>query len=233
MSAGLVLFDIDGTLILSGGAGVRSMTRAFESTFGVADAFAGMVIAGRTDTYLLSSALAGAGLPDTADAHARFHACYLPILAEEIHRRGNGRYGIMPGVEALLAALQAREHVHLALLTGNYQRAARIKLDHFGLGGFFEWGVFGEESPDRNVLGRLALTRAESRKVPAAARARPIVIGDTPDDIACAHAAGACAVAVATGSYSVEQLRAAGADITFSDLSDTEAVLAEIWQTVA
>ena len=223
-----MLFDIDGTQILSGGAGVRSMTRAFESTFGVADAFAGMVIAGRTDTYLVSAALARAGLADTADAHARFHESYLSILTEEIHKPGHGRYGIMPGVEALLAALRTRELVHLALLTGNYERAAKIKLDHFGLSDFFDWGVFGEESPDRNVLGRLALTRAESRRVPAAARARPIVIGDTPDDIACAHAAGAYAVAVATGSYPVEQLRAAGADVTFADLSDTSAVLAEI-----
>ena len=104
MTGRLVLFDIDGTLLLSGGAGVRSMTRAFESIFGVADAFAGMVIAGRTDTYLLSTAFARAGLPDTAEAHTRFHARYLPILAGEIRERGHGRYGVMPGVAALLSA---------------------------------------------------------------------------------------------------------------------------------
>ena len=228
MSGALVLFDIDGTLLLSGGAGVRSMTRAFESIFGVADAFAGMVIAGRTDTYLLSAAMARAGLPDTAEAHARFHASYLPILAGEIREQGNGRYGVMPGVEPLLAALQERDDVHLALLTGNYEQAAKIKLAHFGLSHFFEWGVFGEESPDRNVLGLIALARAEARSVPAAALEKPVVIGDTPDDIACAHAAGALALAVATGSYSVEQLREAGADIVLPDLSDTEAVLETI-----
>ena len=227
----LVLFDIDGTLLLSGGAGVRAMTLAFETTFGVPDAFAGVTIAGRTDTYLLSAAFERAGLPDTADAHARFHASYLPVLAREIHARGNGRYGVMPGVEALLATLEADDAVHLALLTGNYERAARIKLDHFGLSRFFAWGVFGEESPDRNVLGRLAVARAEINRVPSAARERPVVIGDTPDDIACAHAAGARAIAVATGSFSLAQLTAAGADVALPDLGDTAAVLAAIGGT--
>jgi phosphoglycolate phosphatase-like HAD superfamily hydrolase len=224
----LVLFDIDGTLLLSGGAGVRSMTLAFEMAFGVPDAFAGITIAGRTDTYLLSAAFERAGLPDTADAHSRFHTSYLPVLAREIHARGNGRYGVMPGVEALLATLEADAGIHLALLTGNYERAARLKLDHFGLNRFFAWGVFGEESPDRNVLGRLALVRAEANRVPAAARERPVVIGDTPDDIACAQAAGARAIAVATGSFSLDQLAAAGADVALADLSDTAAVLAAI-----
>jgi phosphoglycolate phosphatase len=228
LSGGLVLFDIDGTLLLSGGAGVRAMTRTFQSLFGVDEAFAGIAIAGRTDTYLLSAAFERAGIADSADAHQRFHESYLPILAEEIHQRGRGRYGVLPGVEALLAALDIREDVHLALLTGNYQRAARIKLDHFGLGRFFEWGVFGEESPDRNVLGRVALDRAVEQHVPAAARERTVVIGDTPDDIDCARAAGARALAVATGSYSVEQLLAAGADIALADLSDTGAVLEAI-----
>lgn len=228
MSGALVLFDIDGTLLLSGGAGVRSMTRAFESIFGIPDGFAGMVIAGRTDRYLLSTAMARAGLPETEEAHARFHASYLPILAGEIREQGSGRYGVMPGVEALLSALQERDDVHLALLTGNYEQAAQIKLAHFGLNDFFHWGVFGEESPDRNVLGLIALARAEARRVPAGAREKPVVIGDTPDDIACAHAAGALALAVATGSYSVEQLQEAGADIALPDLSDTEAVLETI-----
>jgi phosphoglycolate phosphatase-like HAD superfamily hydrolase len=221
----LVLFDIDGTLLLSGGAGVRAMTRAFEATFGVARAFDGMLIAGRTDTYLLSQALARAGLPDAADAHARFHDSYLLFLADEIVQPGRGRHGIMPGVQGLLTTLQARQDVHLALLTGNYEKAARIKLDHFGLGRYFDWGVFGGESPDRNVLGRLALSRAQARRVPPAALGRAVVIGDTPDDIACAHAAGARAIGVATGSYEVDQLIAAGADAALADLSDTRSVI--------
>lgn len=221
-----MLFDIDGTLLLSGGAGVRAMTRAFEAHFGVARAFEGIRMAGRTDSYLLSLALANHGLADTPEAHAAFRAAYVRLLAEAITEPGHGRRGVLAGVEPLLAALHARNDCHLALLTGNYEAAAGIKLGHFGLRRFFAWGVFGEESADRNVLGRLAMERARQRGVPDAARAKAIVVGDTPDDIACARAAGLRAMAVATGSYSIHELEAAGADVTFADLSDTDAVLA-------
>jgi phosphoglycolate phosphatase-like HAD superfamily hydrolase len=221
----LVLFDIDGTLLLSGGAGVRAMTRAFESLFGVADAFRDVAIAGLTDTHLLSLALDGAQLPDTAEIHARFRDAYIPLLADEVGRPGQGRRGIMPGVEALLAALRAQPRYHLALLTGNYERAAHIKLAHFGLADYFPWGVFGEESADRNHLGRIAMVRARERGVSDAARARAVIIGDTPHDIYCAQAAGARSLAVATGSYSVEELQAAGADVALADLSDTTLVV--------
>lgn len=219
------MFDIDGTLLLSGGAGVRAMTRAFEATFGVADAFADIPVAGHTDTYLLSRALARASLRDSSESHALFRDAYVRLLADEIQQPGTGRRGVMPGVENLMAALGKRERFHLALLTGNYEPAARIKLAHFGLDAFFGWGTYGEESADRNELGRIAIVRARERAVPEAARERAVVIGDTPHDVACAHAAGARAIAVATGSYSVEELEAAGADITFTDLRETDAVL--------
>ena len=221
----LVLFDIDGTLILSGGAGMRAMTRAFHETFGVANAFDGMPPAGRTDTFLLAGALARAEVEDSPENHARFRDAYLPILADEIVRRGHGRYGVMPGIEALLTSLRAQTGWHLALLTGNYEGAARVKLRHFGLDGYFEWGVFGEESGDRRVLGRIALERARQRDIPEASCSAAIVIGDTPDDIACAQAVGARALAVATGSFTVEELTAAGAHVALVDLSDTDAVM--------
>lgn len=221
----LVLFDIDGTLLLSGGAGVRAMTRTFEMIFGVADGFRGVAIAGYTDTHLLSLALSRAHLPDTPETHTRFRDAYVSILAEEIRQPGDGPRGVMPGVDAVLAALGAEPRFHLALLTGNYERAAQIKLGHFGLAGFFSWGAFGEESADRNELGRVAMIRAHQQGVPDDARARAVIIGDTPRDIACAHAAGARAIAVATGAYSVEDLQAAGADVTLPDLSDTGHVL--------
>jgi phosphoglycolate phosphatase len=221
----LVLFDIDGTLLLSGGAGVRAMTRAFEEVFGVADAFAEIPVAGHTDTYLVSRALARTNLPDTPLMHARFRGAYLPILTEEIRQPGSGRRGVMPGVNSLLAAIAATESFHAALLTGNYEGAAGIKLAHFGLADFFAWGTFGEESPDRNELARIAMSRAQERRVPPEACARAIVVGDTPHDVACARAAGARAIAVATGSYSVADLEAAGAAIALADLSDTERVM--------
>lgn len=221
----ILLFDIDGTLVLTGGAGKRAMIRALTDVFGGTDGSFDVNMAGRTDTELLSGALARLGVPDTPEAHTRFQEAYLPRLAEEIHRPGSGPKGVMPGVGALLAALTAQPHAHVALLTGNYRGAARLKLSYFSLWDFFAWGAFGEESPDRNELGRIAVARAEAEGVPADARGRIVVIGDTPQDIACARAVGGRAVAVATGMHTVEELGAAGADMVFQDLADTEAVL--------
>lgn len=221
----LVLFDIDGTLLLSGGAGVRAMSRAFEQVFGVADAFAHIDVAGRTDTFLLSTALNRAGLPDTSDAHTLFRDAYVPLLREEMVKPGHSRKGLMPGVSALLARLEQCAGTHLALLTGNFEYAAYAKLGHFGIDGYFSWGVFGEESADRNDLARAACRRAAERAIPAAALERAIVIGDTPHDIACAHAIGARVIAVATGNYPVDALRDAGADVAVSDLADTAGIV--------
>jgi phosphoglycolate phosphatase-like HAD superfamily hydrolase len=217
----LVLFDIDGTLLLSGGAGVRSMALAFEDVFGTRDAFAGISIAGRTDTYLVSLALQRAGIPDTASAHAQFRERYLEILGREIHHQGSHQRGLMPGVRELLDELARDENCHKALLTGNYELAAHIKLSHFAVDGFFTWGAFGEDSDDRGELARLAVQRAAQRGVPSAARANVVVIGDTPHDIACARAIAARVVAVATGGYSEQQLQSHGADFVTADLSAT------------
>jgi phosphoglycolate phosphatase-like HAD superfamily hydrolase len=224
----LIFFDIDGTLLLSGGAGVRAMTRAFELVFGVADAFVNSDVAGRTDTFLVSGALARAGLPDTADQHAKFRAAYVPILRDEIVKPPRSRAGLMPGIQPLLAALSGQPSTYLALLTGNFEQAAYVKLDHFGINQFFAWGAFGEESADRNEIARAAQRRALERSVPAAARDRTIIIGDTPHDIECARAIGARILAVATGNFSVEQLQDAGADFALQDLSDTAKALALI-----
>ena len=225
MSA-LVFFDIDGTLLLSGGAGMRAMTRAFERTFGVADAFEGIPVAGFTDSFLLSKALDRAGREDSKEAHARFRDAYLRLLADEIAKPGTGRRGLMPGVEQLLQHLAKDGRAHSALLTGNYERAAHIKLAQFGVARFFSWGAFGDDSPDRAELARLALMRAQERAIPRAARDNVIVVGDTPHDVSCAHAIGARAVAVATGSYTRDDLRRCGADVVLDDLSDTAEVAA-------
>lgn len=226
MPSSLLLFDIDGTLVLTGGAGKRAMMRAMGAVFGVSDGFSGVSMAGRTDSELLSGALARIGVPDTPEAHERFRHTYLSFLAEEIHHPGSGRKGVMPGVRALLDALSSRPHAHVALLTGNYREAAREKLTHFALWDFFPWGAFGEESPDRNELARIALKRAEGMGVPSDARERVVVIGDTPQDVSAARAIGGLSVAVATGMHTTDELAHAGADVVLSDLSETEAVLA-------
>ena len=221
----LILFDIDGTLLLSGRAGLRAMTRAFQDTFGITDAFKGESFGGRTDSYLVSKALRMAGLPDTPEQHHRFRDIYLPLLAEEIQHPGEGHKGLMPGARELLEALEAFDHVHLALLTGNYRDAAEIKLQHFELWDFFEWGAFSDDHHDRNELVPIARARAETYDIPNEAIDRVIVIGDTPHDIECARVAGATSIAVATGGYTIEQLRQAGADEVLKDLSDTQRIV--------
>ena len=226
MKPALLLFDIDGTLLLSGRAGLRAMTRAFDQAFGVADAFAGASFGGRTDSFLVSYALNAAGLPDTPAQHARFREVYVPLLAEEIQHPGTGHKGLMPGARELIEALGDHDHLHLALLTGNYRAAAEIKLTHFELWDFFEWGAFSDDAADRNELVPIARQRAEIYDVPPEALERVIVIGDTPHDIECARVAGAQSIAVATGGHSVEELRAAGADVVLVDLSNTEEVIA-------
>jgi phosphoglycolate phosphatase len=226
MKPALILFDIDGTLLLSGRAGLRAMTRAFEATFGIPAAFAGEQFGGRTDSSLVTKALQAHGLPDTPEAHERFRQNYIPLLAEEIEHPGTGHKGLMPGARELLEALGDHDHLHLALLTGNYRDAAEVKLQHFEIADHFEWGAFSDDSADRNALVPIARSRAETYDIPGEAIARVIVIGDTPHDIECARVAGAKSIAVATGGFTVEQLRAAGADEVLQDLSDTQAVLA-------
>jgi phosphoglycolate phosphatase len=221
----LILFDIDGTLLLSGRAGLRAMTRAFQETFGITDAFKGESFGGRTDSYLVSNALKLAGLPDTIDNHHRFRDNYLPLLAEEIQHPGEGHKGLMPGARELLESLEDHEHLHLALLTGNYREAAEIKLQHFELWDFFEWGAFSDDHHDRNELVPIAKARAETYDIPIEAIDRVIVIGDTPHDIECARVAAATSIAVATGGYTMQQLKEAGADEVLADLSDTKRVL--------
>jgi phosphoglycolate phosphatase-like HAD superfamily hydrolase len=128
----------------------------------------------------------------------------------------------------VLEELSTRNDVHLALLTGNYEAAARLKLEYFDLWRYFHGGAFGDEAPDRNELVPRAVHRIASSGGPSIAARDAIVIGDTPLDVACAAAAGARSIAVATGSYSVEQLRDAGADIVFEDLSNMERVVAAL-----
>jgi phosphoglycolate phosphatase-like HAD superfamily hydrolase len=131
----------------------------------------------------------------------------------------------MPGIRPLLDALRARHDVALGLLTGNFAEGARIKLEYFDLWRYFPCGAFGEDSQDRNDLVPVAIERARAWGIADAAPGDVLVIGDTPHDIACARAVGARSVGVATGSYSVEQLQTAGADVVFKDLSDTTAFL--------
>ena len=147
------------------------------------------------------------------------------MLAEELQAPAASGQRVMPGVSPLLQALKRRGHVFLALLTGNYSEAARIKLDHFGLWDHFRCGAFGEDSGQRSELVAVALERARSLGLPEGALGDVFVVGDTPLDVACARAAGVRSIAVATGGCGVARLQASGPDAVFPDLTDTEAFL--------
>ncbi len=220
----LVLFDIDGTLVLTGRAGLRAMNRACEEILGHREALDGIPVAGRTDWIILHDALRKIGRDLDDDLFAQLRERYLAHLDEEIDRPAEGVKAVMPGVRVLLDELQARDDAFLGLLTGNFEQGARIKLEHFGLWHYFRCGAFGDDHSDRNALVPFALERA-NRCGLEAAPADVIVVGDTPHDIACPHGVGALPVGVATGSFTVEQLRASGGDIVFEGLSDTDAFL--------
>ena len=221
----LVLFDIDGTLVLTGGAGLRAMNRALADVVGRSEGLEGIPVAGRTDWAILADAarrfertLDGATLADLRDR-------YVANLAEEIQHPGQGPKAVMPGVREILDHLDRRDDLLVGLLTGNFEEGARVKLGHFHLWEYFRCGAYGGDAADRNALVPLAVERARACGLPAIADADVLVIGDTPHDVMCAQVAGATAVAVATGNSPVDELRATGADYVFQDLSDTAAFL--------
>ncbi len=217
----LVLFDIDGTLVLTGGAGIRAMNRAGKAIVGAANLLQDIQVAGRTDWIILHDAVQKIGRALDDDLFARLRCEYLANLREEIAEPGQGRKAIMPGIRELLTTLLTRQDVVLGLLTGNFAEGARIKLEHFDLWRYFRCGAFGDDASDRNALVPVALRRARNCGLTDLTFEDVLVVGDTPHDVACAAAVGALPIAVATGSYTVEQLRQAGARIVFEDLRDT------------
>jgi phosphoglycolate phosphatase len=208
--------------VLSGGAGQRAFTQAFEELCAIPDGFRDIPMAGRTDTWILANAASAHGIP--SEQLSRFQDVYLRHLEREL-QPPHPRKQIMPGVVALLDALVSRDDTYLALLTGNYQRSARLKLEHFDLWRYFECGAFADDDADRNNLVPKALARIRARGGPAVAPRDVVVIGDTPHDVECALAAGAKPVGVATGPFSADQLRESGAVVVFENLGDTGAFL--------
>jgi phosphoglycolate phosphatase len=221
----LILFDIDGTLALTGRAGMRAMNRACQDIVHGEDAMSGITFAGRTDWSILHDIATKFGRPMDRPLLDELRRRYVEHLGEEIERPGTGVKDVMPGIRELLDTLQRRDDVALALLTGNFVEGARIKLEYFDLWRYFPCGAFGGDSPNRNDLVPIAIDRARECGIADVRPADVLVVGDTPNDVECALVAGATPVAVATGGYSVEQLRDAGAGIVFRDLSDTAAFL--------
>lgn len=221
----LVLFDIDGTLVLTGRAGVRAMTAALRDVFGDSSGLDGIPVAGRTDWAILADAVMRHGYELDDRLLDDLRRRYVENLARQIEHRGEGPKGVMPGVREVLDALAVRDEVFLGLLTGNFLEGARIKLGHFDLWRYFRCGAFGDDASDRNLLVPVACDRARALGYGSSEARDVYVIGDTPADVSCAQAAGAVAIGVATGPCSIEQLREAGADYVFEDLADTRAFL--------
>jgi phosphoglycolate phosphatase-like HAD superfamily hydrolase len=222
----LVLFDIDGTLVLTGRAGVRALERALFDRHGRRDLLANIPFAGRTDRAIISDAMAAVPAEVTAALMASIRDGYCGYLADEVTQDSPHRKCVLPGVEAALdalAPLEAAGEVAVGLLTGNFARGAEIKLGYFGLWQRFRFGAFGDHHTDRRDLVPLAIAAAEAAGAGLFTADQAVIVGDTPADVDCAHAHGAKAIAVATGTFDVTQLEATGADVVIPDLSHWDA----------
>ena len=218
----LLLFDIDGTLIHSGGAGVHALKSALTERFGITDDLHDIEIAGMTDSGIVLSILNKHKIPATNENVSAFLDSYVHFLSLELPRRmGN----LLPGVLELLEKLKSRPHLVLALLTGNVSRGAQLKLEHYGVWHFFEFGAFADDHHDRNRLGTVARARAKEKHGRQFSASEIDVIGDTPRDIACGKAFGARTIAVATGTWSRDKLAKYQPDFLIDDLSDVEGII--------
>jgi phosphoglycolate phosphatase len=225
MTARLLLFDIDGTLLLCRGRGLRAMHRAIQRLFGATPIEVQVLPHGKTDPILFEEVGAAYGLaaPALQERCDELHECYLTALAAELAQPA--ACAPVPGVAALLRALASRRDVVLGLVSGNLERAARLKLEAVGFDGYFAGGAFGSDGRRRADLVDLAKRRFESRAGRSFDADRIWVIGDTPDDVAGGRAHGTRTLAVATGSFARPALEETGADCVLDTLEETERVV--------
>lgn len=223
--APLVLFDVDGTLLLTAGAGMRAMKRAAAELFGDAFHFEGIVVAGHLDPLIFAEAAALNGLDNHDDHHDRFRERYLELLRSELAANPQ-RVRAMPGIHACLERLRSERIATLGLLTGNYAAAIPLKLAAVGIDpAWFPITAFAEEAASRRDLVELAVAKYARECGRSVEPRRVMIVGDTPRDVDCAHAHGCFAFAVATGGYDTRALAEAGADLVVPDLSDPAPLL--------
>lgn len=222
----LILFDIDGTILLTAGAGRRAILAALAEEVAYTEEFKRVRFDGKTDPQIVVELLAAAGDPDPREPTRVEAVCrrYVAHLAAELERPTT-RTTLMPGVAPLLDRLE-RERVVVGLLTGNVAEGAALKLRSGGIDpGRFRVGAYGSDAADRPRLPAIAARRAEPffGRVPSGHEV--VIIGDTPADIHCGQEIAARAIGVATGGYSLADLEGCGPYAVFEDLSDTDRVL--------
>ncbi len=219
----ICLFDIDGTLLSSGGAGKAAMEAALESEFRTPPSAGGVPFSGRTDRAITQDLFTFYGIEWSTANWQRFLTAYLGHLPGCLARH-SGK--VLPGIAQLLEGLVLRDRVAVGLLTGNVRDGARLKLQHYGLFQHFRFGGFGDHYLDRDDVAREAMTVIQREFNGSVGGERIWVIGDTPLDIRCARAIGARAVAVATGFHSFDELSNARPDLVLADFSDPAPLLA-------
>jgi phosphoglycolate phosphatase len=213
----VVLFDVDGTLIDSGGAGARSWRHAFDKLYGIPADIGSHTSAGETDPVVARKTFeAAVGREPTEAELARLFAVYLLMPSEEV--RTSEGYRMLEGVEDLLLMLSDAGTM-LGLVSGAMEGAARVKLSRADLNRFFVFGGYGSDSDDRAMLTRVAIDKAATLHGHDVTPDRVFVVGDTPVDIEAARAVGAVSVAVASGKFSVEELRSSGARYVLTSLA--------------
>lgn len=219
----ICLFDIDGTLLSSGGAGKAAMEEALPSAFGVNVMRHQVPFSGRTDRAIARDLFRAHGVEDSQENWQQFLGAYLQLLPDCLSRH-NGR--VLPGIAALLEHLAGRTGAVVGLLTGNVRDGARLKLAHYGLYEHFAFGGFGDHHLERNDVAREALAAARNHVTGTIDLDRFWIIGDTPLDVRCARAIGARVAAVATGWHSTAELALEQPDLVLADLSDPAPLLA-------
>ena len=215
----LLLWDIDGTLLASGGAGLRALRVALHQVFGRDGTLEDIDWAGRTDRFIIAQVFARYGISNTPENIDRFVDGYAEALPAELARSAS----VLPGVWEVLRKAAERKDIVQGLLTGNLRRGAEIKLGHHGLWDFFAFGAFADDSPDRNELGPHALRRAAEHAGALFQPDRVWIIGDTPHDIACGRIIGARTLALPTGHHTAEELAAHQPTAMLRDLTDAVA----------
>jgi phosphoglycolate phosphatase-like HAD superfamily hydrolase len=223
----VLLFDIDGTLVSTGGAGRRAMVGAFANLHGKSDVFEGTTFAGMTDRAIARHGLRGLVAEITEAEIDRALDAYVSLLEVELANANN--YRVLPGVTALLRALEGTPDIAIGLGTGNVRRGAYAKLARGGLDGMFSFGGFGCDAEDRVELLRAGARRGAELLGTTLESCHVVVIGDTPKDVSAANGLGARCIGVGTGGYTPTELLACGAHRVFATLED-EAVRAALFE---